>query len=399
MTHMGAVLANEPDLEFVRGGPAYRLTQRFLQRWGVTLSMSHRVVGFLAITWVPLLVFALIEGRALGSTPRESLLLDFGTYARFFLAVPLLIVAESFIGPRLTGAGLLLVRCGFVRSEDGPAFDRAIARVAKWRESVWAESIILCLAMIGAWNLTTETLHGETQATWRSMARSSTGLGLPLTGLWYRLIAVPILQFFWYRWLWRLIVWARFLWTVSRLKLELVATHADHAGGLGFLGNAHGTFGILSFALSTVLSTEVGYLIVYEKANIASFQIPFLVMLLAVELIFLGPLLMFYPIMSRTRLAWARAYTLLVVRYNRAFHAKWIEGKTSSEEPLLGSPDIQSLADLGTGFEYIKGMKLVPCSLRVATQLAIATSIPCLPLFLLVMPLNKILNLLVRAVF
>jgi hypothetical protein len=94
-----------------------------------------------------------------------------------------------------------------------------------------------------------------------------------------------------------------------------------------------------------------------------------------------------------------RSYNLLVVKYNRAFHEKWIEGKTLPEEPLLGSADIQSLADLGGSFEYIRNMKALPFSPRVVIQLAVVTSIPCLPLLLLVMPVGRLIDLLAGAVF
>lgn len=118
-----------------------------------------------------------------------------------------------------------------------------------------------------------------------------------------------------------------------------------------------------------------------------------------VELAVFGPLLMFTPVLLRTRLAWLRDYSLLVVRYNRSFHDKWITGSPPVDEPLLGSSDIQSLADLGASFEYIRGMKVVPFSLRATIQLAVVTSVPCVPLLLLVMPVNRILELLVGAMF
>ncbi len=98
-------------------------------------------------------------------------------------------------------------------------------------------------------------------------------------------------------------------------------------------------------------------------------------------------------------MSWLRAYSLLVVQYNRAFHEKWIEGKVSADESPLGNSDIQSLADLGTSFEYIRGMKTVPFGIRVIIQLAVVTSLPCLPLLLLVLPIGKIIDLLAGAVF
>jgi hypothetical protein len=394
---MNTGLANEAELYFAQGGPAYRLTRRLAQHGGISHSIGVRILGFLVLTWVPLLCFAVIEGRALGASPRESLLLDFATYARFFLAIPLLIVAEPVVGPRLAGAGLHFVRGGFVRPEDYPAVEEAIARVARWRESFWAELVILTIAVTGAWTLTADVYQAGL-ATWRSPASvTDNGLGLSLTALWYRLVALPILQFFLYRWLWRLIVWGRFLWTISRLDLRLVATHADQAGGLGFLGTAHLSMGIFAFAASAVLGSEVAFLLVFGNVDIKTFQAPYFAFLALVELIVLGPLLIFLPILLRSRLAWLRDYSLLVVRYNRAFHDKWVAGNPPADEPLLGSADIQSLADLGASFEYIRAMKVVPFSARVMLQLAVVTSIPCLPLLLLVMPISEVISLLTGA--
>jgi hypothetical protein len=113
---MTTVLAHESELEFELGGPAYRLMQRIGLIKGAGPSIRRRIVGFLLITWVPLLLFSLIEGRALGPTPRESFLLDFATYARFFLAVPLLFVAEVVVGPRLRTAGLHFVQAKIGRA-------------------------------------------------------------------------------------------------------------------------------------------------------------------------------------------------------------------------------------------------------------------------------------------
>jgi hypothetical protein len=398
---MNPVLKNEAELYFESGGPAYRFTHQLVQHWHIGKSIRPRILAFLVITWVPLLLFALLEGRALGSVPRDSLLLDFGTYARFFLGVPLLIIAEIVVGPRLRGAGLHFIQGGYVRPEDYPAFDQAIANVVKWRESKWAEVIIVAMAVTGAWFLTADTIQGGVNiASWRSVNNpDSFFFGKSLTGLWYHLVAIPIIQFFLYRWLWRLIIWTRFLWTVSRLNLNLVSTHADQAGGLGFLGTAHNSFGILAFALSCVLSAEVASLLVFQHAQIETFKVEFVVVLVLVQVVFFGPLLIFMPLLSRTRLAWLRQYSLFVAHYNRAFHDKWIDGTPPVDEKLLGSADIQSLADLGASFDYIRSMKVVPFSMRVMIQLAIMTSIPCLPLLLLVFPLNKLLSLLAGAVF
>jgi len=393
-------LVNEGELYIERGGPAYRLMQRIGLIRGDDPSVARRIVAFLGVTWIPLLVLAFWEGVALGPTPRQSFLLDFAAFARFFIGVPLLFVAEVTIGPRMTTAGLHFVRAGLVRPEDYPAFEQAIRRLARWRESLWVELVLLGIALAGAWTLTVETMYGDSTTSWHSVRIvTDHGSRLSLVGLWYYLISVPIVQFFLYRWLWRLIIWVRFLYAVSRLNLDLVPTHADGSGGLGFLGIAHTAFGILAFGMSSVLSAAAASLIVFDGVGIDVFKIHFITLLVAAEVLFLGPLVIFSPALVRARHAWMRQYSLLVLRYNRAFHEKWVEGQTPEGEPLLGSGDIQSLADLGNSFGFIREMRVVPFSLRVILQLAVVSLLPALPLLLLVMPIEEVLNLMTKAVF
>jgi hypothetical protein len=395
-TQLDAVLANEAELYFERGGPTYRLVARCAQRLGLKVTVHRRIIGFLAITWLPLFILAALEGRALGAASKESFLFDFATYVRFFLGVPLLIVAEQVVGPRLTSAGLQFVKAGLVGAEDFPSFDRAIASAGKWRESFWAECAILVLALFGAWTVSTERLAGGGAPTWQSGGTG--GRGVSWAGLYYHIVAVPIFQFFWYRWLWRFFVWVRFLWTVSRFRLHLVATHSDQAGGLGFLGDAHASFGILTFTLSALLSADVAFLLIFEEGTIDPFKVPFAGLLVFIDLLFLGPLLTFTPLLNRVRLQAVLDYGTLVAHYNRAFHKKWIDGERPEDELLLGSADIQSMADMGNTFEFVRRMKPIPFSLRVIIQLAIVTSLPFAPLALIVMPLDQIVDLITKAI-
>ena len=316
---MRAVLAHESQLEFELGGPAYRLMQRIGLIQGAGPSIGRRVIGFLLITWVPLLIFSLIEGRALGPTPKESFLLDLATYARFFLAVPLIFLAEVVAGPRLRAAGLHFFQGNFVRPEDLPVVEAAIVRAARRREALLPELIMLGIALLGAWYLTLETLTvGTATASWHFVMGEGES-SLSLAGCWYYFVAVPILQFFMYRWLWRLFIWTCFLHDLSRLDLNLVATHPDRAGGLGFLGGAHVTLAIFAFAFSCVLSGYVGFQVYFEAVPIDAFRAPFVIYLVLMELICLGPLLLFVPLLARTRRAGLGRYSILADTYNRAF--------------------------------------------------------------------------------
>ena len=392
-----SILNQESKLEFQLGGPAYRLMQRLGLIQGEGPSLGRRMIGFLLITWVPLLILALSEGLALGPTPRESLLLDFPTYARFFLAVPLLFLSEVIIGPRLQTAGLNFVRGNFVRPEDMPAVEAAILRAWRRREALLPELLMLGFALVGAWQLTMETWFGAASvATWRTSVTEA-GTSFTWAGLWYYGVAVPLLQFFLFRWLWRLISWTLFLRDMARLDLDLVPTHPDRAAGLGFLGGAHLSLAIFPFLFSCVLSAHVAFQVYFEAVPVTSFKVIFAVYLIAVLLLVLGPLLIFAPLLARARREGLRQYSLLANDYNRAFHQKWVAGPPPADEPLLGSADIQSLADLGNSFGMIREMKIFPFSQQQILQMAVVACLPGLPLIFLVMPVGEILQLLAGA--
>jgi hypothetical protein len=202
---------------------------------------------------------------------------------------------------------------------------------------------------------------------------------------------VPILQFFMYRWLWRLFIWTCFLSEMSRLPLNLVATHPDRAGGLGFLGNAHLSLAIFPFAVGCVLSAHVAFQVYFEAVPIDSFRALLVIYLVLMELICLGPLLLFAPLLARTRRAGLRDYSILADTYNRAFEQKWVAGQAPPDEPLLGSADIQSLADLGNSVSIVRDMRLVPVSPSILMYLAVAALLPLLPLVLFKYPIADLL--------
>ena len=392
------VLSNESALYVAPGGPVYRFMRRLaLDRHG-QVSVLRRIILLISITWLPMCIFAILQGFALGATPRESFLLDFAAYARYFIALPLMIFADGIIGPRRRLAGLQFVRDGLVGPQDMPAFEQAVARLASRRESVTATVVTIALALFGAWQLTFESATGVANvASWQTFnLPGNHALSYPLAALWSHLVALPVFLFFLYRWLWRLIFWTLFLFDVSRIELRLVPTHADGAGGLGFLEIAHVSFGTLAFAATSVLSAQAAFRIVYEGAGLKTFQGPVIIVFLVILVLFLGPLLLFSPMMNRTWRAAMRSYGSLVVHYNRGFHEKWVDKSGPPGEPLLGSADIQSLADLGNSFRFVNDMKIVPLSRWAFIYLALATVLPGLPLVLLVVPVSEIIDALAK---
>ena len=113
----------------------------------------------------------------------------------------------------------------------------------------------------------------------------------------------------------------------------------------------------------------------------------------------LGPLLVFGPKLAAAKRAGLREYGTLAQRYVREFDHKWLRGGAPADEPLIGSADIQSLADLGNSFEVVKGMRLVPFTMQTVLQLAVATLLPVVPLLLTMISLEELLARLLKLVF
>ena len=77
---------------------------------------------------------------------------------------------------------------------------------------------------------------------------------------------------------------------------------------------------------------------------------------------------------------------------------EWIVGKSSSAE-LLGSGDVQSLADLGNSYALVRDMRSVPFGLEDISRLAAATAAPLVPLLLTVFSPEELIMRVVKIIF
>ena len=114
--------------------------------------------------------------------------------------------------------------------------------------------------------------------------------------------------------------------------------------------------------------------------------------------IVLGPLCVFVPRLNRARLAGLRTYGRLASDYVVGFAGKWARGAAQQGEPLLGSSDIQSLADLDSSFAIIREMKLVPFGKETVVRFVVIIALPLVPLALTMFSLEELLKRLIRVV-
>jgi hypothetical protein len=191
-------------------------------------------------------------------------------------------------------------------------------------------------------------------------------------------------------------VWSSFLWKVSRLDLLLTPTHPDAAGGLAFLGKGLVPFGLVLFALSSVVSGAIATRILFIGGRIEDYQWSYVALFVIGLVVFAGPLLIFVPKVLKQR--GLLEYGILGSEYTQAFHQKWVQGNAPTEELLLGSGDIQSLADLGNSFEIIQKMRILPVQPSDFIAMVLPGLVPALPLAATVMPLGEIVTRLFKLV-
>ena len=204
-------------------------------------------------------------------------------------------------------------------------------------------------------------------------------------------MALNLLRFVLLRWYYRMILWNIFLWRVSRLPLRLNPLHPDRAGGIGFLGGSVRALAPVLIAHSIVVSGGIGGRIWHGGAALPTFQGEIMLVIALLMVIAMLPLTFFSVALNRAHREGRREYGLLASQYVDEFRAKWMRGKRPEGEPLVGSADIQSLADLGNSFDVVQDMRLLPVSWQTLFRLAIILALPFAPLLLTVYPLNELI--------
>lgn len=235
-------------------------------------------------------------------------------------------------------------------------------------------------------------------ATWYATPTDA-GTTLTPSGIWFGYVSLPLVQFLLLRWYYRIFIWTRFLWQVSRIRLRLIATHPDRTGGLGFLSSTAYAFVPLAAAHGALLAGLIANRILYAGAGLLDFKVEVALLLAFLLGLVFGPFLVFTPQLAEAKRTGLREYGTLAERYVRDFDEKWLRGGAPAGEPLVGSADVQSLADMGNSFDVVRTMRAVPMTRDAVVSLGAATLAPIVPLALTMMSLEDLLRKLFGILF
>lgn len=390
-----ASLAELSNFSLVNGGLLNQLWRR-TRLSGDALQLVHRralVAAMLA--WMPLLLLSMTEGSAWGDSVPLTFLKDIETHLRLLAAVPLLILAEVYVHRRLHQVVPSFVSNGLVPDTARPGFDAAIASAMRLRDSVLAELLLLVIVYSVGLYVWRNQVSLDVSSWF--VAAGDGPSRLTHAGWWAALVSMPVFQFLMLRWYFRLFIWARFLWQVSRIDLNLEPMHPDGTAGLRFLSLTGRAYKVFLVAMGTVLAGMIANRIFYAGAKLLDFKLEIVGWVVVLVLLILGPMLIFLPKLRAVRRTGILEYGRLGQRYAREFHRKWTGADRPTDEPLLGHADIQSLADFRNAFLIVDGMQVIPFGIKNALNLAAYVLAPIAPLLLTMFSVEQLVDRMLQA--
>jgi hypothetical protein len=389
-------LLNKPhDFSLVLGGPIFQLFRKAHLEGDHLELLQRRLLIITLVSWLPLLLLTAL-GSSAGTVGRLSFFRDVELHVRFLIALPVLIAAEVIVHLRIRPAVHRFVERRIVLPQDLPRFDSAIESAVRLRNSIPVElGLLLIVYTFGLWLWHTRV--AIVAPTWYALPGSR--WNLTPAGYWYVFVSIPIAQFILLRWYLRFFIWFRFLWQVSRIDLNLIPTHPDRCAGLAFLGKSTYAYGPILFAQGAMLAGLVASRVLYRGESLLSFKLQIGGFVVFFVLAILGPLLIFTPKLASAKRKGLADYGLLAQRYVEDFEQKWVLRDHAPSEDLLGSADIQSLADLGNSYAIVSEMRSVPFGLQDITRMAAVTAAPFLPLLLTVFSPEELIMRIIKVVF
>jgi hypothetical protein len=377
----------EPSL--IRGGPFYRGQQAIRLIHPDKWNMVRRVAIAVVIGWLPLVVLTAV----LNPSGLLSLLRDYRVYSRMLIAVPILLLGQAVMESRFRMLVGHFLDAGLVSGSEVERMQAAIKAVLRLRDSVLPELAILLLVIVHT--ATTE----RTMVDATPWLAEGTGAAFHLTAAgWYAiLVSATIFQFLLGLGLWKWSLWGIFAFKLSRLKLNLVPTHPDEHGGLGFLSLTPIAFAPIVFAATAVIGSTWRHEILAGRGNLMTFKLPAIILACLVILIALGPLAFFVPRLAALRRRGMLEYGILGQLHSADFHEKWILSRAGHEAEFLTARESSTLADFGHAYEKLKDLKPFPLDRDALIVLGLSLLVPIFPVILAAIPLVVVLKTLLEA--
>ena len=352
-------------------------------------SVLKKVIFFSALTWLPLFIITLIQNNAINPEITMPFLKDYESYGRFLISIPAIFIAEKFINLQTSSSLVHFVESGIISENNVREYESLLNKYRKLSDSKSLQVVIFIISTLNIFLV--KTFWGSLMdfTSWKYDAVNDS---ITAAGYWYMIISLPVLKYLIFRLFCKFLLWTWFLRNISRMNLNLIAIDPDKSGGLGFLGIVQSSFGFLGFAQAAIASSEIANQVIYNGVPIEEYRFSLLVIPIVV-IVYLSPLFYFSRKLGKLKLDGIMIYSTLTHKYSNLFEDKWIRGNNINDnESILGSGDIQSLADIGATFEVVENIRVFPINLNIFLFMLIMVTIPFIPLLFLKFNIKQILE-------
>jgi hypothetical protein len=335
-------------------------------------------------------VLTIVQSIAQDSGGPGAFFPDIAVHARSLLAAPMLIVAEAVCAPRLNAIAQQFLDAGLVREPQRARFDAAVASTRLLLQSPLAGIGVVALAYAMIAGLIALFPVDQLPA-WHRIGDAAV-LSYSAAGWWHAFVSLPLLLLLLLGWIWRLCLWSRFLWLVSRLDLHLIPAHPDHAAGLIFVGHSLRALSVLALALGTILAGGAANNLLRHAGSFFAHTFIVAGAVGFVVALFSAPLLVFSERLVREWQRGVFAYGALASDIGARFEGKWFGPGAPANDDNLAAPDFSSTTDLYQVVSNVYEMRFVPVDLTSVTLLIGAMLLPFVPVLPLAMPIGEIMQ-------
>lgn len=383
----GQVQNTIPQMSLIRGGPFYGL--RKITGLVPEKGLARRTAMLVCLVWLPTLIGAIVERRLFPGENSDPLMRHFGIHARLVIAIPILFFAEAMMERIVPAIIRQFPLAGLVNERTRDEFVHVLRRAELLRDSIWGNLFVAGVILA---SIATSIFYpvNTDELAWAATMEES-GVRIGFAGWWFLFVGRPVFVGILALWFWRLFVGWRLVRGISSLDLNLIPTHPDRAGGLGFVQQIAIPEAWIVFAISVVLAGRWGHDVLYHGAHVDSLKplvAAYAVIILAV---FLGPLLLFSRSLRRFRQRALLEYSALVGIQGRLVYRKWIGNQEVGDQPILGSSELGCVADTNTVFDAVEEMRIIPIGKEAVIPLLLAVALPMVPVFAIEVPIKDLL--------
>ena len=375
--------AGATTLVQVQGLHSWRLLDLFRD---AASPMLIRAAIATAVAWVPLAVFSAFQGMP----ALLSFVTDYASLTRFLIIIPVLILADRPLQSRYSLVAHHFELSAVPEAEE-PRFEAYWRSYQTAKDSVAARWMLLVVTYaLAVW--LADFLRPEGSEFLRWWKGGGGFRFFSPAGTWAMFVSYPILVYFTLLWIWRQIVWARFLRSTTLLDLRLIAAHPDHLGGLGFLEASLLAQLPFSFCLGVGLAGAIANRVFHEGQKVMAYRFLAPVLIAIALLIAVAPYFFFTPTLMQMRRRGMLKYGKLAHAVGERFEQKWLNREVDVNDDALMVPDFTATHNLYGVVSNIDEIRIVPVALINVYVYIIAALIPCIPVVIAAIPFDVLMK-------